>query len=256
MKPKRSAQPGRATRARAHVERTSRVYYHTPQQQGIDNRVKQLLLERCAPHIGGPTVLELGYVDGLWTDAMVSRGLAVDVVEGASRHVEHARQRYGGNSAVRVFHSLFEEFRPDRQYDTVLAGDMIRYVPDATAFLKRVRTWIRPGGRLVTTVPNGRSLHRRIGALMGLEPAPQALNAQDRAVGNLRTYDKYELRHLLIDAGFDVVELRGCFLKPLSSSQMTEWSDELLRAFLLAGDELEDYCWFLYAVSRVAPSGT
>jgi hypothetical protein len=29
---------------------------------------------------------------------------------------------------------------------------------------------------------------------------------------------------------------------------MEGWDDALLRAFLMIGDELEDYCWFLYAI--------
>jgi hypothetical protein len=32
---------------------------------------------------------------------------------------------------------------------------------------------------------------------------------------------------------------------------MADWSDVMLRAFLDVGNELEDYCWFLYAVCRV-----
>jgi hypothetical protein len=38
----------------------------------------------------------------------------------------------------------------------------------------------------------------------------------------------------------------------LSSAQMQDWPDDLLRAFLRAGDELEDYCWFLYALATRA----
>jgi trans-aconitate methyltransferase len=237
---------------RAHVEKTSRVYYHSEQQRGIDNRMKRFILERCIRHIKGPAVLELGYVDGLWTDALLAKGFQVDVVEGAARHVQHARKRYGRSAAVRVFHALFQEFRPDRRYDTIVAGDMIRYLPEPDSFLRRVRTWLAADARLVVTVPNGRSMHRRIGTLMGFEAAPQELNRQDRAVGNLRTYDQYEFRQLLVDSGYDIDELRGCFLKPLSSAQMESWSDELLRAFLLLGDELEEYCWFFYAVCRAA----
>lgn len=235
---------------RREVERASRHYYHTPLQQGIDNRTKQFVLERCASFIRGPAVLELGYVDGLWTDEILRQGCKVDIVEGAARHIEHASKRYAGNAEVRIFHQLFQEFEPASSYDTVVAGDMLRYLPDPVAFLARARSWINDDGCLIATIPNSRSLHRRVGSLMNMEPTPAEANQRDLEVGNRRSYDRYDFRHLLIQGGFDVQVLRGCFLKPLSSAQMQDWDDDLLRAFLEIGDELEDYCWFIYAVCR------
>jgi hypothetical protein len=81
-----------------------------------------------------------------------------------------------------------------------------------------------------------------------MQAHPAAANSRDKEVGNLRSYDRYELRQELQSAGLRILELRGCFLKPVSSAQMTDWSDELLGAFLEIGDELEDYAWFLYAI--------
>ena len=88
---------------------------------------------------------------------------------------------------------------------------------------------------------------------MGMERTPDEPNARDREVGNQRSYDRYVLRDVVERAGFKIVDLRGCFLKPLSSAQMQDWPDDLLRAFQLIGDELEDYCWFLYALATRLP---
>jgi SAM-dependent methyltransferase len=235
---------------RAEVERAAQHYYHTPLQRGIDARTKGFIIERCLPYVRGPRILDLGYVDGNWTDALLARGYEVDVVEGAQRHVDYARERHAGDSRVRVFHALFQQFEADSTYDTIVAGDMLRYLPDPPAFLSRARTWLNRGGRLVVTVPNRRSLHRRVGAVLGLEASLDEPNPRDREVGNRRSYDRYELRHLLQASGYDVICVRGSFLKPLSSAQMEGWDDKLLRAFLEIGDELEDYCWFLWAVAE------
>jgi 2-polyprenyl-3-methyl-5-hydroxy-6-metoxy-1,4-benzoquinol methylase len=235
---------------RDEVERASRNYYHTPQQAGIDNRIKRLIIERCEPYIKGPKVLELGYIDGIWTDVLLGHGCRVDIVEGASRHVEHAEKRYADHPTVRVFHKLFQEFEPEEQYDTVLAADMLSCLPDAAAFLRAAAGWLNAEGHLIATVPNSRSLHRRIGALMNIEATPTEVNELYRQVGNRGSYDRYELRRLLLESGFEIKSLRGCFLKPLTSSQIEAWSDELLRAFAEIGDELEDYCYYMYAVCR------
>lgn len=234
--------------ARKAVEEASRHYYYTPQQVGIDRRTKRLVLERCREWIRPGDLLDLGWVDDDWSDVALSLGCMVDIVEGASRHAEKARLQYAQRKDVRVFHALFQEFEPDRTYDTVIAGDMLRYVPDPVLFLGRVREWLKPEGRLIVTVPNTRSLHRRVGAVMGMESTPSSPNQRDAEVGNLRGYDRYQLRAELRAAGFEVATLRGCFLKPLSSAQMADWTDELLRSFMILGDELEDYCWFLYAL--------
>ena len=234
----------------AEVERGASFYYHSPLQQGIDARTKQLVIERCRSFIRPPRVLDLGYVDGNWTDVALASGAQVDIVEGASRHVALARERYSGRADVRIFHALFQEFEPDVAYDTIIAGDMLRYVPDDQEFLVRMCRSLTSGGHLIATVPNRRSLHRRVGAALGLEANIDEPNARDREVGNRRSYDRYSLRHAVASAGLEVIDVRGCFLKPLSSAQMQDWSDELLRAFLLVGDEIEDYCWFLYALAR------
>ena len=241
--------PDPFSEARHEVERASCHYYYTPLQEGIDARTKRLVIERCEWFIRGPRVLDLGFVDGNWTDVALSRGASVDIVEGAQRHVEHARARYADRTDVRIVHALFQEFVPDCTYDTVIAGDMLRYVPDDAEFLRCVRGWLAPGGRLIVTVPNRRSMHRRVGALLGIERNPDEPNVRDRQVGNRRSYDRYALRDALLAAGFEIQMVRGCFLKPLSSAQMQDWPDELLRAFLLLGEELEDYCWFLYALA-------
>jgi trans-aconitate methyltransferase len=240
------------------VEQAAGHYYHSAQQLGIDNRTKALVMERLVPYLRGPRVLELGFVDGMFTDRMLACGVEVHCVEGARRHIEYGQAKYAGNPRVRFTHSLFHEFTPSESYDTVVAGDMIRYVAHPIAFLSRLSGWLNPGGRLLLTVPNSRSLHRRVGALMSRDRPPEGEvplrspahpDARDREVGNLRSYDRYELRDLLQRAGYRVECLHGAFLKPLSSAQMEGWSDDLLRAFDLLGTELEDYCWFMYAVA-------
>lgn len=235
---------------RAEVERASNYYYYSPMQLGIDARTKALVMERCLPAVRGPRVLDLGFVEGAWTDALLRMGHSVDIVEGASRHAAFALEKYTDQPKVRVFHALFQEFEPTERYDTIVAADMIRYLDDPQAFLRRLSGWLTADGRIVVTVPNRRSLHRRVGVAMGLESSLEEPNARDREVGNLRAYDRYELRHLLRQSGLQVDMLRGAFLKPLSSAQMEHWPDELLRAFLEIGDELEDYAWFLWAVAR------
>ena len=65
------------------VERAAGHYYHSEQQLGIDNRTKALVMERLVPHLQGPAVLELGFVDGMFTDAKALLKGGLDLVVSA-----------------------------------------------------------------------------------------------------------------------------------------------------------------------------
>lgn len=249
-----SFSPGdNAADARAEVERASRNYYFGSTQLGVDARAKKLVMDRCLSWVRRGRVLDLGFVDGSVTAALLEKDCRVDIVEAASRHVAEARAKFGSDPRVRVFDALFQEFVPDTTYDTIVAGDMIRYLPDPQAVLSRMRTWLAPGGLLIVTVPNRRSFHRLLGVAMGLEPSLSAPNARDIEVGNRRSYDRAELQALLENCAYRVEDIHGAFFKPLSSDQMQDFSPELLRGLLDVGDAFEDHAWFLWAV---ASSGT
>ena len=233
---------------REEVERASNFYYYSSQQQGIDNKTKRFVIESCEPYFKGNRVLELGYIDGIWTDVILNKGYNIDIVEGAKKQVVHAELKYKNNSKVKVVHQLFQEFTPSYKYNTIVAADILRYIPKPLEFLTNISDWLEDDGHLIVTVPNSRSFHRRIGVLLNMEATPTVQNKRDLEVGNIRSYDRYELRHLLISSGYNVIELHGCFLKPLSSEQMKDWDHSLLRAFFDIGKELEDYCWFIYVI--------
>lgn len=44
---------------------------------------------------------------------------------------------------------------PEQQYDLVIASEVLEHVEDPPAFIASLRGLVRPGGRLVITVPNG-----------------------------------------------------------------------------------------------------
>ena len=73
-----------------------------------------------------------------------------------------------------------------------------------------------------------------------------------------KSYPKTWLILLLALVGGSVLSFGAAALRDIldrvfrSSEQMEDWPDDLLRAFLEVGDELEDYCWFVYAVCQVA----
>jgi SAM-dependent methyltransferase len=248
---------GLSMRTLAEVNAAAEHYYFTAQQTGIDNRCRERVIRRCLPHIRlGSHVLELGFMDGQWTDHFLERGCRVTAVEGATRNVEYGRQKYRGELRVSLIHSLFDDFVPSEQFDLVQMGGMLKHLDDPTALLRRARSWLKPSGLLIATTPNARSLHRRVGVYMGMLEDLGALSEMDRNVGNLRHYDLDSFRRLIVDGGYEIIEIATSITKPVSSDKMEEWSDDLLDALDKIATEIPDYGWYIYSISRPMRSGS
>jgi len=233
------------------VNTAAEHYYFSPQQTGIDNRCRERMIRRCLPHVKARGhVLELGFMDGQWTDHFLKNGCRITAVEGALRNVEYGREKYRGEARVELIHSLFDDFVPSEQFDLIHMGGMLKHLDDPVALLLRARSWLKPDGLLIATTPNARSLHRRVGVHMGMLKDLSSLSETDKKVGNLRHYDLDSFGKLLADAGFEVIEIATSVVKPASSDRMADWPDDLLDALDRIADEIPDYGWYIYSISR------
>jgi len=78
----------------------------------------------------------------------------------------------------------------EHQADVVVCSEVIEHVDDPTGFCRRVRSYLKPGGRLLVTVPGG------------------PMSAFDRYIGHRRHYDRTSVRRLLDAAGLEVEAVR------------------------------------------------
>src|SRR5208283_402243 len=108
------------------------------------------------------------------------------VVEGAETFCQAIRERH---PEVEVVHCLFEDYAPPCGYQNIILGHVMEHVENPVALLRRVRTWLAPGGRIMAAVPNSRSLHRQGATLMGLLPFEEAMNERDLHYGHRRIYN-------------------------------------------------------------------
>lgn len=209
----------------------------------------QYMLKRfsaiVAPRLRGKRVLDLGCSSGSTSEGLADSAASLDLVDGSAHYLNLARGRVKGEH-VRFFHSLFEEYRPDRQYDHIICSHVLEHVADPIAVLTVAKRWLADGGVLWAFVPNAQSIHRLLGVAMGLSTSIYELSERDHRIGHRRVYDASALSEDIRAAGLTHGPVRGIMLKPLPTSMMSNFTDELVQGFLKLGAQLPDYASDIY----------
>ena len=195
----------------------------------------------CGAWVGGmisssSRVLEMGFGEGNVTEQLLAVGAEVEIIEGSELLVEQARSIYG--SRVLVHYDLFDDFRPASDFDFILATNVLEHVDDPIGTLSNILQWCTESTRVVVTVPNSESIHRKLAVIMGLQPRLDSLSPRDHVVGHQRVYNFAQLSQQVLEAGFDIEEQRGFLLKVLPNSMMKDMSCELVDAFYEIANEL------------------
>jgi SAM-dependent methyltransferase len=134
-------------------------------------------------------LLDVGCGDGQFLHLMAQHGWKGSGLDFDAAAIEVGRKKYGLELQV----GDFQTAKFDRgDFDAVTMSHVIEHVPDPIGCLAKCRDLMRPGGRLVVSTPNNRSLgHQRFKqSWRGLEPprhlhifAPQLLAECARRAG-------------------------------------------------------------------------
>ncbi len=237
---------------KAECERLQKIAstYNTNPEANTEQLANQYAAQRAIEYVRGPNVIVLGAATAVWADPLLTMLDQFDTVDAVANLVKNVETRY--RDRVRGYVSLFEEFCPDRLYDTIVMGHILEHVVNPVSLLRRARGWLKPQGRILILVPNGDSLHRLVGVKLGLLPEPTAFTPGDIALGHRRVYQKGTLRQDVESAGFRCQHLTGLVLKPLSNSQMDQWAPALRQAFFALGDTLPDVACILLCLATQA----
>lgn len=200
------------------------------------------LLDRCR---GGRT-LEVACADGAVSIELAAKFPDLTLLDGSASLLEKVRDRL---PQVRTVHSLIEDHTPETPYDSIVATHILEHVHEPVGVLRRMGSWLAPGGELHVVVPNAESINRRIGMKLGMLEEIDQLTEPDFAVGHRRIYRESLLDDHVAEAGLEIVEKLGIVLKPLSNAQMLDWPRDLLDAFYELGFEMPvSMCSELYYV--------
>jgi 2-polyprenyl-3-methyl-5-hydroxy-6-metoxy-1,4-benzoquinol methylase len=219
--------------------------WYLKEQLDFDKRLIRFRYQTLKPHLQGPEGLELGPAEGEMTQFLVEDFARLTVVDGASELLAQIPER----ANLRKVHSLFEDFHPEKLFNTIVMEHILEHVDQPVELLKRVKEWLAPNGKILAGVPNGNSIHRLVAVKMGLLKQPCELNSRDHALGHRRVYTQDTLKADIQKAGLKLVEMGGVFFKPLSNKQIQDhWSEEMIQGFYELGKDFPGYAAELYAV--------
>lgn len=104
--------------------------------------------------VDGHRVLDAGCGSGPLTAALRARGATVSGFDSSAAMVDLARERLGADADLRVA-DLGEPLPfADDSFDEVVASLVLHYLQDWAPPLRELRRVLRPGGRLVLSVPH------------------------------------------------------------------------------------------------------
>ena len=186
------------------------------------------LLNRINPGSLDESILEMGFGEGTITEPLLKAGLKVEIIEGSSKLCKNAEEKYGDNIIIHC--SYFENFNPPKQYQTVLSLLVLEHVDQPSEVVRKMYDWVKPGGQVIAVVPNSESLHRQLAVMMGLQEKNDSLSPRDKIVGHQRVLDLVQLTELFEEAGFEISEKFGYFLKILPNSMMKNWPTNLIES--------------------------
>lgn len=212
----------------------------------------ELIARHCAD---ARRVIEVGTATGVMTELLLSSFDRIEILEPARANIEQVLSRVANTERITAHQSTIEEFAAAEPYDLVIFSFVLEHVEDPLLAIRSLARLVRPGGRVVLTVPNYEALNRRVGLELGMVDRLDYFQEKDRKVGHRRLYSLTRLREELGAAGTSLVEVacHGLFLKPLSKAQVEIWGPEVIDAFCKVGLSYPDLCVAIFMLLEARP---
>jgi SAM-dependent methyltransferase len=215
-------------------------------------KMHRLLRERYG-ELAGKRIVDLGSSRGLFLARFPSSeraGIEIDADE-RRRSAEH-----GIVDAVEHFINVFDGHQmvarlpfEDASADVVLAGEIVEHIVDTESFLREIRRILQPGGALILSTPNILWWKHRVALLAGRYP--DALDYRTRYgtdFGHVRIFTPKLMRELLLETGFEGVQVVGKRLGSISS--LSSGPVRLAQALDALADRLPSLSDHLIAFAR------
>lgn len=147
-------------------------------------------------------VLDIGCSSGNFGEELMrNKHCVVDGIDVDAKDVNLAKQKLRNAHVLNVENDPIDIF--DEKYDVILMMDVIEHLVEPVKALKKIATLLKPGGRLVFSVPNMSHISVRLDLLMGKFNYRNTGLLDDT---HLHFYTEEYLRRVLSNAGYDLAQ--------------------------------------------------
>jgi len=137
---------------------------------------------------------------------------------------------------------------PGAPFDIVLCGDVLEHLGDPRAGLRKLTSWLKPEGIVLACVPNVAFVQIRLDLLFG-RFRYRSHGILD--VSHLRFFTKRTFLMLLVEAGLDVVSLRGLPPPiPLVLPGSAQWPGRVILEFAALAAQVCPTLWAYQLAAR------
>src|SRR3989344_7486773 len=155
-------------------------------------------------------LLEIGCARGVFLDMARSAGYKVQGIEANPYASKYAHKFFNLQVTTTKFESVKKNFG---KFDIIVAYDVIEHVPNPSGFIKKITTFLKPGGLVVIGTPNSSSLLYKIAEKTALVSKSRIvyplIRFYGRGVEHLSIFNPENLKRLLTLNKFRVIKLYG-----------------------------------------------
>jgi 2-polyprenyl-3-methyl-5-hydroxy-6-metoxy-1,4-benzoquinol methylase len=141
------------------------------------------------------SLLDLGCGDGYLSYLVAKRGLPVFALDLSLKHLVNFSQVAEEFRITRILADLHNLPLGDGHFDCVLLSQVIEHLPDRKTVLTEARRVLRPGGKLIVSVPYKEEL--------AVVVCPYCLKSFNPSA-HVHSFDKEGLERELLDTGFAI----------------------------------------------------
>lgn len=199
--------------------------------------------KRVINKVEGDSLLELGIGHG-YTTLFFSKYFKKHVVLDGSQQIIEDFKKNNDVNGIEIVNTYFEDYETDEKFDVIVMGFVLEHVDNPSGILNKFKRYLKPEGKIFIAVPNSDTLNKRFGFEAGLVKNMKALTKADLALGHQRIFDVNSLKKMCIESGFEIENIEGIFLKPITTNQIKELnlSKEILDSMLVVGVDYPELC--------------
>ncbi|MGG4491629.1 methyltransferase domain-containing protein [Metabacillus idriensis] len=141
------------------IDRVNEAYYGA---LGTDfSKKTRERINWIVTHVTGSKVLDIGCSQGINAILLGREGKKVDGIDISHESIEYANTELGKEhpsvqaSVSFKVSNFMTDHDIENDYDTILLTEVLEHISDPDSFLKKTASHLKPGGRLIVTVPFG-----------------------------------------------------------------------------------------------------